>query len=77
MEEHHRGALEGIVDLVSLAAVLGALVQICRDKTEHLMANWQDEPAARIWQQAAKRIDTARRAQAVQDLALTYEQNAS
>lgn len=80
MEQHHLDALEGIVDLAGLAEVLGSLAVICREKAEHLESNWQADqrdPSIRSWACAARRIDTARQSQPVQDLALAYGQNAS
>lgn len=76
-EEQQQEQLEDIVDKLGLATVLALLADICGRKVEHLLCNWQHASATRMWKQAAQRIDTARRSQAVQDLALAYGQNAS
>lgn len=52
-------ALESVVDKFGLPAVLDALGAICREKSEHLRASWQDTLAARVWDNAARVCETA------------------
>ena len=49
--------LEAMVDATSLAVVLGALFVICREKADHVRANWQDESLAKSWDRAALRLN--------------------
>lgn len=50
-------ALEALVDLHGITAVVAALGAICYGKAEHLRSNWQDSHAAREWERIAKPID--------------------
>lgn len=45
------------VDKTSVAETLDVLAAICREKAEHLRANWQDCQSARVWEKAANQID--------------------
>lgn len=49
--------LEEMVDGASLAEVLSDLAEICSGKASHLAENWQDESAAKIWEEAGKLLD--------------------
>lgn len=49
-------ALEGMVDMTSVAAVLEALGNICYEKAEHLREAWQDHGAAKTWGKDGKKI---------------------
>jgi pyruvoyl-dependent arginine decarboxylase (PvlArgDC) len=49
--------LETMMDHRSLNSVLDVLATICREKAEHIRANWQDAATARPWDRAARRID--------------------
>lgn len=48
--------LEKLTDLSSLADVVDALSVIANAKGEHIEANWQDQPLARVWFKAAGRL---------------------
>jgi hypothetical protein len=50
--------LENMVDQYGLGNVLEALVTICHGKAEHLRSNWQDPNTARVWERAARLIET-------------------
>ena len=41
--------LELIVDREGLGNVIDLLGEICDDKAEHLLTNWQDKAAAKHW----------------------------
>lgn len=51
------GRLEQAIDEHGLAVVLSALADICAAKSEHLLSNWQDDAASKMWTRAAVRID--------------------
>jgi hypothetical protein len=57
--EHMQERLERFIDTGSLAGVLEIIEGICHAKADHLRASWQDESAARSWEQAAKVIERA------------------
>ena len=52
----HRDAIERMIDVSSLEAILRALVEICDEKAEHIRANWQDVETARTWERCANKI---------------------
>lgn len=54
--------LEAVVDRHGLAHVLDALAWLVEAKADAVRENWQDEPLARAWSRAGRRIDTAARA---------------
>jgi hypothetical protein len=49
-------ALEQMVDMTSVAAVLESLATICHEKADHLREAWQDRGSARTWDKDGKRI---------------------
>lgn len=51
--------LEDLIDRHGLDMVLQALEDICYEKAEHLKSNWQDQPAASLWEKDAKTISQA------------------
>ena len=51
--------LENLVDQAGLYNVLAALVTICESKADHLRSTWQDEGAARAWEQAGDHVLSA------------------
>ena len=57
MTDAHREELELMVDRYSVAEVLQALAQVCREKADHIRSNWQDQTTARSWDAAAVRLD--------------------
>lgn len=58
-EAQHKEAIEAMVDKHSIGYVLQLLEQLAYDKAEHLSANWQDKPYAKLWSDIAKRLGNA------------------
>ena len=56
-------ALEHLVDLKGVAAVVAALSEISRDKVAHLVENWQeserDSDQIKTWKHNAQYLDKA------------------
>ena len=52
--------IEQQIDRYSLTVVLDALEEICHGKAIHLASNWQDTSSAKVWSQAASRLDRVR-----------------
>ncbi|WP_413173950.1 hypothetical protein [Anabaena azotica] len=50
--------LEGLVDQLTLGAILEMLERICHKKAEHLRTHWKDEESAKLWEKAAKQIES-------------------
>jgi hypothetical protein len=50
--------LETLLDKHGLLAIATALEGLCSDKAEHLRVNWQDRSSAKVWDRAAKHLDT-------------------
>lgn len=48
--------LEAMVDAYGLETVLYALGDICSEKSEHILTNWQDDYLARYWAKRGVRI---------------------
>lgn len=59
LTQSERDTLEALVDSASLGAVLEALVEICREKAEHIRTNWQDRETAHVWDTGAGRVARA------------------
>lgn len=51
--------LEALVDSSSLKQVLMDLTEICLDKKEHILTNWQDKATADPWGRASIRLARA------------------
>jgi alpha-amylase/alpha-mannosidase (GH57 family) len=49
--------LEQMIDRHGLYAVVQMLETICQEKSDHLLSNWQDQPAANRWLRAANKCD--------------------
>ena len=49
--------LEALIDKAGLQPVLDALETVCYEKGEHLRSNWQDEPAAKVWDRVGRQVD--------------------
>jgi hypothetical protein len=62
--------LESAIDASSLADVLEALANICREKSQHLQENWQDQRSASLWNRAASRVETCAASAAAQDASI-------
>jgi hypothetical protein len=52
--------IEALADKHSIQEILGALVETCHLKAEHLRANWQDEQSAKAYDRANTLIDNVR-----------------
>ena len=51
--------LETMIDQYGLDAVTDAIADICIQKTEHVLTNWQDADLAEHWNKAAKIVNAA------------------
>ena len=51
--------LEGLIDRHSLLDVLLAIGNICAEKSDHALTNWQDSDLADAWTRAMIEIDKA------------------
>lgn len=49
-------ALEKLIDTNSLSMVLAAIVTICAEKSEHVMASYSDKILASAWDLAAMKV---------------------
>jgi hypothetical protein len=49
LDTPERETLERLIDARGLSSVLMALSEICGEKSEHLLANWQDKKLAKDW----------------------------
>ena len=45
--------LEEIIDSTSLSAVITAIANICTEKCDHILVNWQDKELARRYDRAS------------------------
>ena len=52
-----RELLEELVDSHGLKGVLTDLSEICYQKSQHMLENWQDTEASRAWARNARRIE--------------------
>ncbi len=50
--------LEGLMDQLTLGAILEMLERICHKKAEYLRTHWKDEESAKFWDKAAKQIES-------------------
>lgn len=53
-------SLELLLDTVGFSNLVSALENICREKSSHIQANWQDEYAAKVWDNRANLLDRLR-----------------
>ena len=51
--------LEAIVDKIGIRATLELLSDVCAEKSDNVLVNWQDEGLAASWMRASKRINAA------------------
>lgn len=49
--------LEGFIDRFTLPQVVELLATICREKSQHLRENWQDDKTAKIWDKNASKLE--------------------
>lgn len=57
MRQSEKDELESAVDVSSLSEVCSVLADICREKSEHVLTNWQDKKLAKEWERAANALD--------------------
>ena len=55
--KEYMSALEGLVEQLTLAAILEMLERICHKKAETLRTHWNDEETAKLWEKAARQIE--------------------
>jgi len=52
--------VEKLIDDSSLPELMIVVMDVCRDKAEHIRVNWQDEHSATVWDSFANAIDNTR-----------------
>lgn len=52
-----REALEAFIDRDNVSTLLGFIVDICNEKSIHVLSNYQDEFTAKVWVKRAKLLD--------------------
>jgi hypothetical protein len=57
LSDESKAVLEELVDADSLDGVLEALAAICREKADHIRANYDDRSLARAWAIAGIRLE--------------------
>jgi len=67
-ESEIKSALEALVDKHNLSKVLFELADLCHEKSDHTLVNWQDRELGKKWLQMADRIHTQRNAAATKNL---------
>ncbi|BAZ34061.1 hypothetical protein NIES4074_65750 (plasmid) [Cylindrospermum sp. NIES-4074] len=50
--------LDGLVGQLTLGAILEMLERICHKKAENLRTHWNDEASAKLWDKAARQIES-------------------
>lgn len=55
--KEYMNILEGLVEQLTLSAILEMLERICHKKAENLRTHWKDEDSAKRWDKAAKQIE--------------------
>lgn len=51
--------LETVIDEKGLGTLLDAIAEICREKAEFVLTNWQDKSLAKEWERSASKVQTA------------------
>jgi hypothetical protein len=52
--------IEEAIDRFSLTVLLDTIEEVCDGRALHLASDWQDVRSAKVWSQAARRIDRIR-----------------
>jgi hypothetical protein len=52
-----RSTLEEYVDQGTLGSLIDALAELCHEKAEHVLTNWQDKEMARSWTRDARKLE--------------------
>ena len=61
LDEADKLHIENLIDNCTLSAFLDMVADICLDKSEHILINWQDKQTASHWVSAASDLqDLAR-----------------
>jgi hypothetical protein len=55
--KEYMDVLEGLVDQLTLGAILEMLERISHKKAENLRNHWKDEDSAKLWDKAARQIE--------------------
>ncbi len=53
--------METYIDRNSVSQLLAHIATICREKSDHIIENWQDANTAKPWNSAANAINSATR----------------
>jgi hypothetical protein len=54
-----KNTLEAIIDLHGLTEVVRMLSEICAEKAEHILINWNDKELACLWNKRCVQLDEA------------------
>lgn len=57
MHKEYMEIVEGLIDKLTLSAILEMLERICHKKAENMRIHWQDETSAKLWEKAARQIE--------------------
>ncbi len=57
MHKEYMEIVEGLIDELTLSAILEMLERICHKKAENMRTHWQDEASAKLWEKAARQIE--------------------
>jgi hypothetical protein len=57
MTQKEKDYIESLIDKYDLYNVLVAISEICREKEDHILSNWQDKNLAKRWAKNAGLID--------------------
>jgi hypothetical protein len=52
--EEVKHLMEEFMDKEGLAQLIQLVAEICYEKAEHVLTNWQDENLAKLWEKDAK-----------------------
>jgi hypothetical protein len=59
-ESVFKNQLEQLIDSKGLGHILNQLVDICNEKADHCLENWQDKELYRQWSKTATKLDNYR-----------------
>ena len=57
--QQEKDSLESLIDSMNLDTILGAIVNICYEKANHIEANLQDRATAKVWDGYGKAVAKA------------------
>lgn len=58
-EREFKDQIEGYIDRQSLSVLLSLVEEICREKAEHVLTNWQDKAMSKAWEHNARTVSWA------------------